>query len=177
MFDELLSPLLETVWGRRAGIIALVVMAGLLCISFVSMVLSWHSDMKILHAKTNIQMHMQSDHDVGNRIRQIPTWHLFGASDVVDQSETLPITSLQLRLLGVIKAVPEGLSKVIISESGQPGKVYKMDDTLSSGVKVHAITSDGVVFENGGRLEKLLLQRSPLLFNGMPKPLLEESNP
>ena len=90
------------------------------------------------------------------------------------QSAILPVTSLQIRLIGVIKSTPDTFSRVIISESNQPGKIYSVGDSLpSSGVKIYAITAEGVILDNSGRLEKLPLQRTPLMFQGMPKSLGE----
>ena len=98
---------------------------------------------------------------------------MFGNAAKTDTS-ILPITSLQLRLIGIVHAVPENKSSVMISEANQIGKVYLVGDTLPVGVKVDAITEDGVILENAGRLEKLPLQRMPISFQRMPDKLLRE---
>lgn len=175
MFDELLSPLLTTVWGRRAGLSLLVIMLILVLVTVIQTVVTWHSDDRLAHSYAKPKGHFLQENDqLSKLIIQLPEWHLFGKYGVVEQSAILPVTSLQIRLVGVIKSTPEKYSRVIISESNQPGKVYSVGDTLpSSGVKIYAITEEGVVLNNSGRLEKLPLQRTPLQFQGMPKSLGE----
>jgi hypothetical protein len=48
--------------------------------------------------------------------------------------------------------------------SGQPSKIYQVGDSLPYGVKVHEITHDAVILENGGHLEKLPMTREKLKF-------------
>lgn len=173
MFEEIIAPLFTTEWGRRTGLGVLVVAACLLLYTSISMFVTWRSDYLISHARTATSSASASNSDnISKWIAQIPEHHLFGKFGAVTQG--LPVTSLQLRLVGVVKSIPEEDSRVIISEGGQPGKVYRVGDTLSSGVKVQAITEDGVVLENGGNLEKLPLQRPELEFQGKPKSLLNE---
>lgn len=175
MVDELLSPLLTSPWGRRAGLIAAILMSLLVFATLIDMVIEWRGDIKLAQSTTNPkEMKVDTTSQLQKQIEDIPSWHLFGTYGVAE-SATLPVTSLQIHLLGVIKSSPEKLSRVIISESGQPGKIYEVGDTLpSTGVKVYAITADGVVLDNSGRLEKLPLQRTQLQFQGMPKSLLGE---
>lgn len=175
MFDELLSPLLTTIWGRRAGIGLLVLMVILTLVMVIQTLVTWHSDYRLVQSSANSNGHsLQANDRLAKLITQLPDWHLFGKYGVVEQSAILPVTSLQIRLVGVIKSTPEKFSRVIISESNQPGKVYSIGDTLSSsGVKIYAITAEGVVLDNSGRLEKLPLPRAPLMFQGMPKSLGE----
>lgn len=175
MVDELLSPLLTTAGGRRAGLALLVAMVILIFITLIQTVLTWRSDSQLIkaHSNQNVTSSQASDR-IAKLISQLPEWHLFGKYGVVEQSAILPVTSLQIRLVGVIKSTPEKFSRVIISESNQPSKVYSIGDTLSSsGVKIYAITAEGVVLDNSGRLEKLPLPRTPLMFQGMPKSLGE----
>lgn len=172
MFDELISPLLTTVWGRRASLTAFIAMIVILVITVIATIISWHADANILQNATLVQLKLEPSNSEERLIPDISTWHLFGAN--TSGSEVLPITSLQLHLMGVYQATPQQLSTVIISEENQPGKVYRVGDRLAvSGVKVYSISQDGVILENGGRLEKLLLNRSPLPFKGMPDPLLK----
>ena len=177
MFEEIIAPLFTTEWGRRAGMAIAAVAACLLLYSGVSMLLVWHSDYVIAHSLSATTISRASDADnVSKWIAQIPERHVFGKFGVT-QTAGLPVTSLQLRLIGVVKSYPEKYSRVIISEGNQPGKVYQVGDTLSSGVRVYGITDDGVVLDNGGTYEKLPLQRSGLSFQGKPKPLLEDKSP
>lgn len=173
MIDELLSPLLTTSWGRRTGLGVLVTMTILTFILLVQSVMTWRSDIKLTQSHLHQNENLSSANDrLAKLILELPQWHIFGKYGVVAESAILPVTSLQIRLIGVIKSTPDMFSRVIISESNQPGKIYSVGDTLSSyGVKIYAITSEGVVLDNSGRLEKLPLQRTPLMFQGMPKPL------
>lgn len=173
MLDELAAPLFVTEWGRRTGLGCLIVFALLFLITLIQLFLTWISDFTIGKAET---INKASIAITEITVTDIPQLHLFGHRKSVDKSAVLPITSLQLRLVGVIKSVPEKFSLVIISESGQPGKVYRIGEMLPAGVSVYSISDDGVILDNGGHLEKLPLQRSPLLFQGMPKALLNESN-
>ncbi len=172
--DELLSPLLTTTWGRRAGLSMLGLMMILACIAFIHMIWTFGSDIRLARLSSNQNANRSQANDIlANLIAEIPQWHLFGKYGVVKQSAILPVTRLQIRLVGVIKATPDKFSRVIISESNQPGKIYEVGDTLpTSGVKVYAIAPDGVILNNAGRLEKLPLERTPLLFQGKPKSLL-----
>ncbi len=175
MVDELISPLLTTTWGRRLGQGILILMVMGVLITFIQTIMTLRSDIRLTqsHSNQNDKFLLANDR-LAKRITQLPEWHLFGKYGVVEQSAILPVTSLQIRLVGVIKSTPEKYSRVIISESNQPGKVYKVGDTLpSSGVRIDAITPEGVVLNNSGRLEKLPLPRTPLLFQGMPKSLGE----
>jgi type II secretory pathway component PulC len=174
MVEEIVAPLLVTEWGRRAGLGVAVCMIGFILITSVSMMLTWRSDFLLSRISAAMTVsHDTSSENITKWIAQIPDWHLFGKAGAAG----LPVTSLQLHLVGVIKASPEKFSRVIISEGDQPGKVYQIGDTLSSGVKVYGITDNGVVLENGGNLETLPLQRPGLNFEGMPKPLLNDAAP
>lgn len=175
MVDDLLSPLLTTPWGRRAGWGVLIVMSALTLITLIQMAVTWRGDIRLIHSTISKRdISSQTNNPLASLIAHLPEWHLFGKYGVVEQSAILPVTRLQIQLVGVIKSIPEQFSRVIISESNQPGKIYKVGDKLpSSGVKIYAITVEGVVLDNSGRLEKLPLQRTPLLFQKMPKPLGE----
>jgi type II secretory pathway component PulC len=169
MFDEIIAPLLSTEWGRRLGWGAMLSLFLLVVIALILSLYAWHEDYLLAHRPPKPISQSVSHSEVGKLIAGIPNQHIFGKYGAVS---TLPITSLQLRLVGVIKSEPEAFSRVIISEGGKPGKVYQIGDTLTGGVKINAITPEGVVLMNGDQLEKLPLQRAPLQFQGMPKPLL-----
>lgn len=173
MFDEIIAPLFSTRWGRRAGWGVMFGAALLILYTFSGMVANWQSDWVISRNHKSIANSAPVTDEVAKLIAQIPEQHLFGKQTLLVQNAILPITSLQLRLIGVIKTIPEKLSRVIISERGGNGKVFHLNESLSSGVTVHAIANDSVVLENGGRLEKLPLQRPPLTFLGMPKSFLQ----
>lgn len=176
MFDEIIAPLFTTEWGRRASWGAMICLALALLWGVLATFSTWYSDFRLIHgASREVKSSLATD-EMKKLVTQIPDQHIFGQAGVLARGATLPITSLQLRLVGVVKAVPEKFSRVIISEGGKPGKVYQVGDSLSSGVRIYAIAPDGVVLENGGRFEKLPLQRAPLLFQGMPKSLYNNEN-
>jgi len=168
---EILAPLFTTDLGRRAGLGALAASAFLLLTLAMHSFSTWYQDWTMTHhtvASSESSSGISSD--VSQLIMKIPAQHLFGQYQMV-QSEVLPVTSLQLRLVGVIKTPSDQSSKVIISEADKPGKVYQIGDGLPSGVRVSNITQDGVILDNAGRLEKLPLQRQALSFKGAPTPM------
>lgn len=174
MFDEIINPLVSTAWGRRLSLAALIGLAVLLLVTIAYTIYSWHSDVVLVRSQGKLSTPQQNTNpQKTDLVAQLPNYHLFGNAFKVEQSAVLPITSLQIRLIGIVHAAPQNLSRVIISEAGQPGKVFQVGDSIV-GVKVNAIVRDGVILENGGRLEKLPLQRQELSFQGMPKRLLRE---
>jgi type II secretory pathway component PulC len=168
-FEELFAPLFATEWGRRASWGTVGLFGLLLIITIIQTSVSWHDDFFITHKHASTNVAHPSD-DVMLAISKIPEEHLFGNVGVANG--TVPVTSLQLRLVGVIKS--EKISRVIISESGQPGKVYSIGDSLPSGITVNSVVDDGVILDNGGHLEKLPLQRKSLTFQGVPKALFDK---
>lgn len=176
MFDELVSPLFTTQWGRRTGALILALMLFLIVVTFFQMIWEWRSDIKLATpTETQHNDQAQAANQLAELITQIPEWHLYGKYGVLAQTEVLPVTSLQIKLVGVIKATPDSESRVIISEENGSGKVYKKGDTLpTSGVQVYGISDDGVILDNSGRLEKLPLHRRALHFKSMPQSILGE---
>jgi type II secretory pathway component PulC len=97
---------------------------------------------------------------MANNITSVPNEHLFGK--MVSKTGAMPVTNLQFRVTGIVKVDTEkyeAFSKAYISISGQPSKIYQIGDSLPYGVKVYDITSDAVILENEGHLEKLPLPR------------------
>lgn len=170
-FDEMFAPLLTTEWGKRASLGALILFLVLLVVSFINTVVAWDKDFFITRAHVTTMSHPEDE--VTEAIAQIPNEHLFGNAEISDQGY-VPITSLQLHLVGVVSSAEVNQSHVIISEAGSPGKVYAVGDSLPSGIRVYAINDDGVILDNGGHLEKLPLARPRLNFQGMPKTLWDQ---
>jgi type II secretory pathway component PulC len=170
MFDDIIAPLLATEWGRRSGYAAAALSCLLLLTTFIDLPLSWHKDYKLAHnPAAAMNKNLQLNSQALALIAQIPNQHLFGISG---RSTDIPITSLQIRLVGIVQAVPAGQSRAIISIAGQPAKIYQVGDTLTGDVRITAITQESVLLENGNQTEKLPLARPPLSFEGMPKNLL-----
>lgn len=169
MFNDLLAPLYTTKWGRRLGWSVLIASILILLILAYQTISAWHSDYLLANYSPKPVSSAASNDDVAKMIAAIPEQHIFGHSG---DTGAVPITSLQLQLVGVIQATPEEFSRVIISRAGNPGKVYRIGDSLTSGVKINAVTPTGVILDNGGNLEKLPLSRQPLLFQDKPKSIL-----
>lgn len=159
-------------WNQRLTHTALICL-GLLCILILArMPFVLMADFRLAHHLEPIPTMEPADQHVEHLIQQIPNQHLFG--NAKRESTALPITSMQLSLLGIVETNPKDQSHVIISEAGQSGKIYHINDRLPSGVTVNDILQDGVILENAGHLEKLPLMRHSLVFQIKPKPLLHE---
>jgi type II secretory pathway component PulC len=176
MMADVLLPMVATDSGRRLGYSGMVLLTILLCAEIVTSVLQWRDDAMFL-TSVSVTHAIPSHDDLLQRVAAIPRQHLFGQDQTVGPTEGLPITSMAIKLTGVIK-VSHGQqlrSRAMLSETDQPSKVYEVGDTLSSGVKLYAIHDNEVIFDNGGQLERLPMQRAPLLFQGMPKPLWQRN--
>lgn len=169
-WDDILWPLLVTDWGRRVAWGLVIALAFILITTILGTVSAWKSDANLSQAQSHINIFPDKE-DVMDTILHIPQQHLFGEAHSQLRNTVLPVTSLQLRLEGVMMGLPEQFSRVIISRGSQSGKVYYIGDHVISGVIVHSIMQDGVVLDNHGRLEKLSLPRLALSFQGMPRSL------
>jgi type II secretory pathway component PulC len=174
MMEELLAPLLLTERGRKTGFALILILGCVLFLSVINVLKTWYDD---FHLAKNPVANVISVNDEMDKqtqlIAEIPSTHIFGLATEAD--DFLPITSLQLRLTGIIKNTETTQSKVIVSEAGRPGVVYGMGDTLTSGIKINAINVDGIVLEHEGRLEKLPLVRTPLQFQETPTSLWQSN--
>lgn len=171
MIDEFLAPILDTKRGQQAGWLLLVFASLLLLYTLIAMVYTWHADLLLARMPTTATAQVfDSTHTETALMEALPTQHLFGlAAD--EDTDFLPITSLQLHLTGVVKNSDDKTSKAIISEAGQPGKLYTVGDELTAGIRIYSITDDGIVLEHNGRLEKLPLARPRLQFQDAPQAL------
>jgi len=168
MVEELFAPIFLSERSRYAGMVAFVAVALLLVYAVGSTLFNWYGDFKSVTA-TPTEMRSASASNESQLITDLPKQHLFGQA--AGEDAFLPITSLQLKLTGILKDVGDKRSKVIISAGGQPGKVYAVGDSLLSGIVINAINEDGIVLEHSGRLEKLPLTREALAFQDAPKTL------
>lgn len=124
----------------------------------------WYQDWKIAHQLIIEKPSLKMTDESATIINALPKAHLFGQAFSKGQ---VPTSNLQLRVTGIVKANQEGagiFSKAYISIAGQPSKIYQIGDDLPYGVKVYDITSNMVILQNDGRLEKLPLPREPLEF-------------
>lgn len=90
----------------------------------------------------------------------IETLNLFGNFEKVPpDTATLPNTSLNLKLFGIIASTLTDTSRALIAAGGKPAQAYYSGDTLPGGTKLYAINSDFVVVQHADRLEKLPLHK------------------
>jgi type II secretory pathway component PulC len=175
MLEELFAPLFFTHRGRQLGWAMLGLAGILLLYTLVSMLFAWHADFVISKNQPAAGAHTEDAASAeATLIAGLPAAHLFGMQADED-TDFLPVTSLQLHLTGVIKDTEDNTSKVIISEAGQPGKIYSVGDALTTGIKIYSINEDGIVLEHSGRLEKLPLVRGKLQFQDKPKALWQDN--
>lgn len=174
MFEDVMTFLFSTERGRQVGLATVGICGVAAALTFASMIFNWHSDFVLSRQPIIIKKSVSLADENMLLIASIPEQHIFGFSAAEDAF--LPITSLQLHLTGIIKVENEALSRVIISEAGQTGKVFAIGDELAAGIKINAINDDGIVVENSGKLEKLPLVRSSLVFQDKPKTLWQNKS-
>jgi type II secretory pathway component PulC len=176
MLDDVIEPLFSTENGHRLGWIVGILAGILLLSAVVNAVTMWYTDVT-LGQETSVMGAQKAPvlPPTSQLVNQLPAQHVFGELATEDASG-LPITSLQLHLMGITKASQDNFSKAIISEGGRRAKVYSIGDEVTSGIKIYSINIDNVVLERGGRLEKLPLARPPLLFQDKPKSLWQEQS-
>ena len=148
-------------------------LALLACFLFAYSLWRWYNDWELAHQSLSVPPALTATDETARLIAAIPDNHLFGQA--FSKTGEVPLSDLQLRVTGIVKVTNESssaVSKAYISISGQPSKIYQAGDSLPFGVKVYDITSDSVILENGGRLEKLPLPREKLEFH--PAAIWEE---
>ena len=127
----------------------------------------WRADWQVAHQVVTAKPVLKLTNAHVSLINDLPKAHLFGQAFSKGQ---VPTSNLQLRVTGIVKADQSPLgafskaSKAYISIAGQPSKIYHIGDDLPYGVKVYDITTNMVILQNDGRLEKLPLPREPLAF-------------
>jgi type II secretory pathway component PulC len=135
---------------------------------FITLIYSfnqWHSDWQLAHRVFEGSIDLHNHDETADMIAAIPEEHIFGKS--FSKTGTVPITNLGLRVTGIVKTDTDdrsSTSRAYISIAGAPSKIYQAGDSLPYGVKVYDITSDAVILENDGHLEKLPLPRNKLQF-------------
>lgn len=170
MFDEYITPFLQSERGRHIGMGVLILFSVLFCYSLITTLVTWKSDYTLSHSQLAVRPANNNLDEAMQLIADIPNQHLFGLA-ASSENDFLPITSLQVRLKGIIKTTDDTQSRAIISQADKAGKIYRIGDELISGITINSINTDNVILEHNGRLEKLPLARPPLLFQDMPTPL------
>lgn len=152
-------------FSERTIIGVCIASAAVVFLTFVLAIWQWHSDWMLAHQKINSLPLIAKSNQTADVIAAIPNEHLFGKS--MNKLRDMPITNLQLRVTGIVKVDTEqssAFSKAYISIAGGLSKIYQVSDNLPYGVKVYDITSNAVILENDGHLEKLPLPREQLKF-------------
>lgn len=124
----------------------------------------WHHDWTLINQSIEPSQNT-TQNETAQLVASLPDAHLFGQN--FSESGEVPVTTLQLRVTGIVKIGTEDnetISKAYISISGQPSKIFQIGDSLPDGVKIYEITNDTVILENEGRLERLPLPRQKLEF-------------
>jgi hypothetical protein len=138
----------------------------LFIITLLYAVLRWHDDWRLTREKSTIVPLVTADKNVNTEmIAAIADHHLFGRN--LSRTGELPLSNLQIKVTGIVKvtsANDHSFSKVYISVAEAPSKIYQIGDILPSGVKIYNITSQEVILDNEGQLEKLRLSRGKLQF-------------
>jgi hypothetical protein len=129
--------------------------------TFIACLSQWRDDWRLTHQ--TVASAEQLTNKTTQMIAAIPGNHIFGKP----AGGKIPISSLELRVTGIVKVENEQgkeVSKAYISQAGQAAKIYQVGDKVTEGVKIHSIDADTVILDNGGELEKLPLPREPLEF-------------
>ena len=89
--------------------------------------------------------------------------HLFGSAQAAAGGSDAPPTTMQLILTGVIADRNQpNRGEAIIGANAADAKLYSVGAAISGGAHLHAVYSDRVLLERDGRLETLMLPRTPL---------------
>jgi type II secretory pathway component PulC len=152
---------------QQTAFFSVIGLAILTCLTLFYDLWQWHSDWRLIHQPLP-PLHQVTTSQIIN-LDNIPAAHLFGKP--LAKITDVPISSLHLQVTGIVKVEngqEEHDSKVYLSISGQPSKIYRIGDNVS-GVKIYSITPDTVILENNGRFEKLPLHREKLQFKPFQK--------
>jgi type II secretory pathway component PulC len=146
-----------------------IVIAILVTLTTMYDIWQWHNDWLLIHYQPLSPVLAKTDH-TSMMIDNIPNAHLFGKP--IAKITEVPVSSLHLLVTGIVKVSHDrniNASKVYISTSRQPSKIYRVGDDVSAGVKIYNIVPDAVILENNGHFEKLPLQREKLQFKPLNK--------
>ena len=79
---------------------------------------------------------------------------------------------LNVKIVGVLFAVPETASEVILKIEGRAEETFRVGDSIPGEAVIKRITAQGVLLERKGVLESLTLPKNELIFETQAKPLL-----
>lgn len=121
------------------------------------------TSIKILQLKKNHALLTQQK--TSATLKQIPTlisaheivtWHLFGKAPII--ANNYPLTSLPLKLVGVLASNNNQHALAIIESVGEKAKVYGVAEQLPGGGKIQQIIVDAVIIDTNGELTQLPLE-------------------
>jgi general secretion pathway protein C len=95
-------------------------------------------------------------------VQRIVNAHLFGVPNEAPPQTDIsaaPQTQMNLVLAGTLAEEDPEKGIAIIGESATSAKVYNVGQTIRSGTRLHAVYTDRVILDRGGRLETLMLPR------------------
>ena len=92
-------------------------------------------------------------------IEVVDALNLFGAkaSDTAPDIDSLPTTTLNLKVAGIISSSQSNASRVFIAVDGKSAQSFFVGDKLSPDVTLDSIERDFVILQRGAQLEKLPL--------------------
>lgn len=107
--------------------------------------------------------------DSGAELRQLTSANLFGqvelaAGQVHLSPDTIPLTSLNLILTGVMPIGAEGFA--IMSVNGEPETSFAIGEEILAGANLQAVYSDRAILRRNGLLEAVILKEGAALAEG-----------
>ena len=93
-------------------------------------------------------------------LQQIRKYPLFSLSATKQKTQSAaPVTKLQLQLFGIALDLNTKQSSALIKVQSKKPRVFHTQDSLGSGIRLHAIERDHVLIERRGTLETLAFPR------------------
>lgn len=107
--------------------------------------------------------------DSGAELRQLISANLFGQVELAAgqtnlSPDTIPLTSLNLALTGVMPIGAEGFA--IMSVNGQPETSFAIGEEILAGASLQAVYSDRAILRRNGMLEAVVLKEGATLAEG-----------
>ena len=141
--------------GRRIATIASIFLVLLMSLSVASTVLFFVRTMNDSSVGPAIHNGTRPGATGGEHIN-ISELNLFGNVSEGPANVDAPETNLNLELQGVFTAANPKDSTAIVAESGQDGKLYRINDKLPGNAVLKAVFDNHILIQRGGRLEKLM---------------------
>ena len=165
--DKLLRPMTAQ--------IVFLIMVLLLCFELLSGILSFFNIHAELKKMPSLDSQSKSKRTRQSTIQQTLNIPIFGEyiTEALNDLNVKP-SGLDLTLVGIVFSPDTEKSMAIIAVPGSESQSFSTGDSLPGGVVIKQITPDGVVLKHDGELESLSLPKNDLIFEPMPKPLLQK---